>query len=1056
MSRDRDRGEIRDDSFGTNETDACLEVARTYRDGGGDRAPVVAALGGLRARALPPRGGVAHRSGRAFSSALGSVTGLRASLVFRRPSFSTNRSRHDSRKLQAATTKRMSAAVGAAAGAAPAPGVARVSGMRKCASMASRFPAAACQFRAAPSTGAWAPSPSHRRHADDAARRLSVRAASSKASKVGRFPPTPATDAHPLVEEGVDLGELCAQWRADAGKPGATVMREVQTMLRGGDARRHLAAADGFGHFDSLSASDAEDSEDWRLLLSHKNENLYNAFALEVAALAPKSTGLTTGLFALPKPLPEPTLARMAGLRATVDPLACAADADALAEAVRALRVGSSLGATPVALYHDCVARHPTRIPSPELYDAMRDAMEAWGGGFKHGVYARFKNPNDPESIRGARETLRFCVVETSAGYVFGLCTYAPPRFHAKVDWSRKPNNYSAGTQPSIAGVAVNAVFAPGGDEKDEPWAVRRARGVILDPCCGGGTILHAAWSRGYRAMGGDINAQNARNANGNLASFRRAMPAQHASLAECDAGTPYELEGLRVVGDFDEKEKNADDETSSADDTSDDARGDDHPSEPIRVSSARRPSRMLTPTPTVTVADAITVSPAAWRAAAAERFGDPVARVAAVVSNLPFGRQVSVGGKLGGGRRGEATMEELEPLLLALRDVAPRHAFVTGAPVASTMRALGYSNVTDVSLCRHGRMYLTTAYGERGAYDAETLRDLNRLERVAGETSSSSSPRRTNAPRPSVAFTVEASEKARAENGYVYGDVPEWVERLIASGDVDRASGSRRRRQKSVSPEATGGDEGDAASRRFSRPPLRVAVDTSYEQDSARAIRSVAKQLSECIGVKRRARKDAAPEHAVDVQLTFAGWRGAVAEHALQHFNAARWTEAAMDPRDVEEIFRAAETGIPLPADSEEDAGAVGDASRSRGGSPASPPRRLVYLSPDADEALEDVEEDTMYVIGGIVDLAARGVAWSLPKATALGIRAARLPIRENLPSVTNQILNIDTALKVLCEKYSGKDWEDALRAALPTRQQGERPARKNRPLVSAETREP
>ena len=95
----------------------------------------------------------------------------------------------------------------------------------------------------------------------------------------------------------------------------------------------------------------------------------------------------------------------------------------------------------------------------------------------------------------------------------------------------------------------------------------------------------------------------------------------------------------------------------------------------------------------------------------------------------------------------------------------------------------------------------------------------------------------------------------------------------------------------------------------------------------------------------------------------------------------------------------------------------------RRRALSPVSPPRHLVYLSPDAEDALEDVEEDTMYVIGGIVDLAARGVAWSLPKATTLGMRAARLPIRENLPSVTNQILNIDTVLKVLCEKYSGKD---------------------------------
>ena len=175
-------------------------------------------------------------------------------------------------------------------------------------------------------------------------------------------------------------------------------------MLRGGDARRRLTRDCLAGSLRDVTDGDASDGRGWRLLLSHKNENLYNAFALEVAALAPGSTGLTTGLFALPAPLPEPTLMRMASARATIDPLACAESADALAAAVRALNVGDSLGATPVALYHDCVARHPARVPSPELYDAVGDAMASWGGGFKHGLYARFKNPNDPDSIRGARD----------------------------------------------------------------------------------------------------------------------------------------------------------------------------------------------------------------------------------------------------------------------------------------------------------------------------------------------------------------------------------------------------------------------------------------------------------------------------------------------------------------------------------------------------------------------------------------------------------------------------------------------------------------------------
>jgi Trm5-related predicted tRNA methylase len=137
-------------------------------------------------------------------------------------------------------------------------------------------------------------------------------------------------------------------------------------------------------------------------------------------------------------------------------------------------------------------------------------------------------------------------------------------------------------------------------------------------------------------------------------------------------------------------------------------------------------------------------------------------------------------------------------------------------------------------------------------------------------------------------------------------------------------------------------------------------------------------------------------------------------------------------DPRDVQDIFMNGECG---------------DGSSSDADAEAVPPSKVVYLSPDAEEALTDVESNTVYVIGGIVDLAARGIAWSLPRANAVGATARRLPIREHLPNVTNQILNIDTAMKVLCEKYSGKEWVDALESALPKRQQGERPARFNRP---------
>ena len=114
---------------------------------------------------------------------------------------------------------------------------------------------------------------------------------------------------------------------------------------------------------------------------------------------------------------------------------------------------------------------------------------------------------------------------------------------------------------------------------------------------------------------------------------------------------------------------------------------------------------------------------------------------------------------------------------------------------------------------------------------------------------------------------------------------------------------------------------------------------------------------------------------------------------------------------------------------------------------------RKVVYLSPDAEATLEDVDGETQYVIGRIVDLAARGTAWSLPRANAMGVEARRLPVKENAPGATNQILNIDTVLKVLCEKYLGeKDWQSAMDAAAAAEENQRAPREENRPRDAAE----
>jgi hypothetical protein len=108
----------------------------------------------------------------------------------------------------------------------------------------------------------WVPSPLSPTPQRLAPLRQFVVAKSSKASKSGRFPPTPCTDNHPLqtatsthandVSDGMSgvgggsggvvgvggehtvagggddaVAQLCADWRAAGGKPGATVMRQA-------------------------------------------------------------------------------------------------------------------------------------------------------------------------------------------------------------------------------------------------------------------------------------------------------------------------------------------------------------------------------------------------------------------------------------------------------------------------------------------------------------------------------------------------------------------------------------------------------------------------------------------------------------------------------------------------------------------------------------------------------------------------------------------------------------------------------------------------------------
>ncbi|XP_028997824.2 tRNA methyltransferase 10 homolog B isoform X2 [Betta splendens] len=101
-------------------------------------------------------------------------------------------------------------------------------------------------------------------------------------------------------------------------------------------------------------------------------------------------------------------------------------------------------------------------------------------------------------------------------------------------------------------------------------------------------------------------------------------------------------------------------------------------------------------------------------------------------------------------------------------------------------------------------------------------------------------------------------------------------------------------------------------------------------------------------------------------------------------------------------------------------------------------PPEKLVYLSPDAEEALETVDADKVYVLGGLVDESIQKKL-SFSRARELNICTVRLPIDEymvkknNTKNFHSKILAVNQVLDILLTFCDTGSWIDALQAWFP-----------------------
>ncbi|KAJ8382217.1 hypothetical protein SKAU_G00029950 [Synaphobranchus kaupii] len=101
-------------------------------------------------------------------------------------------------------------------------------------------------------------------------------------------------------------------------------------------------------------------------------------------------------------------------------------------------------------------------------------------------------------------------------------------------------------------------------------------------------------------------------------------------------------------------------------------------------------------------------------------------------------------------------------------------------------------------------------------------------------------------------------------------------------------------------------------------------------------------------------------------------------------------------------------------------------------------PHENLIYLTPDAEQALKAVDTENVYVLGGLVDESIQKKI-SYLKAKASGIRTARLPIdeymvkRSNPKNFHSKILAINQVFDILLGFCESGSWTRALAVGVP-----------------------
>ncbi|XP_049629824.1 tRNA methyltransferase 10 homolog B [Suncus etruscus] len=103
-------------------------------------------------------------------------------------------------------------------------------------------------------------------------------------------------------------------------------------------------------------------------------------------------------------------------------------------------------------------------------------------------------------------------------------------------------------------------------------------------------------------------------------------------------------------------------------------------------------------------------------------------------------------------------------------------------------------------------------------------------------------------------------------------------------------------------------------------------------------------------------------------------------------------------------------------------------------------PLETLVYLTPDSEHALEDIDPNKVYILGGLVDESIQKKV-TFQKAQEHSVKTARLPIQEymvknqNEKNYHSEILAINQVFDILSTYSETQNWPEALKKGVSSR---------------------